>query len=119
MEAQIVSRQLPHINSVLPLNNEDIPVMQELYQVLKKHNYLKRFGVTLLHEHFLVNDDEVLVELTDIKTRTQIIKPFKKTDPDIIDAIETSWRLDTGLPVTSCKCIKRQGQEHQHESVGY
>lgn len=117
MEAQILSKKLPDITEVVELNENDLPVMDEIYQVLKKHNALKRFGVTLLHEHFDVADDEVLIELTNRKSRTQTIQPVKKDNPLLSDAIETSWRLDTGVPVMSCKCIKFGGS-HEHHSRG-
>jgi len=114
MEAQILSKKLPHITEVKPLSNEDNLTMEKLYQVLKEQNALKRFGITLLHEHFEVGDDEVLVEFTDIKTRTQTILPVSKNDPELIDSIETSWRLDTGIPVMACRCKKYGTGDHSH-----
>jgi hypothetical protein len=99
---------------VKPLSDEDNVIMQDLHKVLKKHNALKRFGITLLHEHFKVEDDEVLIEFTDIATRTQVIKPVSQNDPELIDAIETSWRLDTGFPVMGCKCKKYGTGDHSH-----
>jgi len=115
MEAQIFSSKLPDITEVIELCDSDLPIMDEIYQVLKKHDALKRFGVTLLHEHFDVADDEVLIELTNRESRTQTIKPVKKDHPFLTDAIETSWRLDTGMPVMSCKCVKFGGNHEHHE----
>ncbi|HTD41105.1 MAG TPA: hypothetical protein VK671_10830 [Mucilaginibacter sp.] len=117
MEAQILSKRLVDIGDVEPLNATDLPIMEEIYNVLKKHNALQRFGVTLLHEHFEINEDEVLIEMTDRNTRTQTIQPIDKDHPLLIDSIETSWRLDTGLPVQSCSCI-RFGDDHSHQSRG-
>lgn len=117
MEAQILSKRLIDIRDVEPLNNNDIPVMQDLYEVLKKHNALERFGVTLLHEHFDITEDEVLIEMTDRNSRTQTIKPVNKDNPLLVDSIETSWRLDTGFPVQACSCIKF-GDDHSHQSRG-
>ncbi len=115
MEAQILTKQqLPNIIEVKPLSDSDKETMDKLYQVLKEQNALNRFGITLLHEHFEVADDEVLIEFTDIETRTQTIKPVFKNDPELIDAIETSWRLDTGFPVMSCKCKKYGTGDHSH-----
>lgn len=114
MEAQILSKKLPHISEVKPLSVEDKLTMDKLYEVLKEQNALKRFGITLLHEHFEINDDEVLIEFTDIETRTQTIMPVSKNDPELIDSIETSWRLDTGFPVMACKCKKYGNGDHSH-----
>lgn len=117
MEAQILSKKLPHITEVKPLSEKDSAVMTDLYETLKKHNALQRFGITLLHEHFQVDDEEVLVEFTDIASRTQVIKPVLKDDPELLDAIETSWRLDTGVPVMACKCKKYGAGDHSHYST--
>jgi len=114
MEVQILSKKLPHITEVHPLSSSDKETMDKLYQVLKEQNALKRFGITLLHEHFEVREDEVLIEFTDIETRTQTIKPVSKSDPELLDAIETSWRLDTGVPIMGCKCKKYGTGDHSH-----
>ncbi len=112
METQAYSRKLPFITEVVELNDSDMPLMNEIHDVLKRHNALKRFGVTLLHDHFDVADDEVLIEFTNINDRIQTIEVTKKNDPLLSDAIETSWRLDTGLPVMECKCAKVDGHTH-------
>jgi len=117
MEAQILSRRLVDIRDVEPLNEKDLPIMDEIYHVLRKHDALQRFGVTLLHEHFEIDDDEVLIEMTDRNTRTQTIQPVNKNHPDLIGSIETSWRLDTGIPIMGCSCIKF-GDDHSHQSRG-
>jgi len=113
MEAQILSKKLPHIEVVKPLSSDDNLTMTKLYNVLKEQNALDRFGITLLHEHFEISEDEVLIELTDLKNRTQTIMPVSKNDPALIDSIETSWRLDTGTPVMMCKCSIYSGN-HGH-----
>ncbi|WP_214073578.1 hypothetical protein [Mucilaginibacter sp. dw_454] len=117
MEAQVLSKRLVDIGDVEPLNENDLPVMGEIYDVLRRHNALQRFGVTLLHEHFEVADDEVLIEMTDRKTRIQTITPVDKNSPLLVDAIETCWRLDTGFPVQACSCVK-YGDDHSHQSRG-
>ena len=96
-----------------PASEEDTQVFQELYHVLEKHNALRRFGITLLHQHFDIADDEVLLETTDLKARIQMIQPVKKKELDGVRHIETSWRLDTGKPVMGCACIDT-GSGHNH-----
>lgn len=108
---------LPDISEVTPFNENDKPVMDEIISVLKKHNALGRFGVTLLHQHFDINSDEILCESTDVLTRTQTIKPIKKTELAQNDYTETSWRLDNGTVMTACVCIKF-GNDHSHQSRG-
>ncbi|MGA3203603.1 MAG: hypothetical protein ABSF12_14045 [Bryobacteraceae bacterium] len=82
--------------------------MKEIREVLERHGALRRFGVCLLHEHFPLADDEILVESTDNDTRISTFQPVKRSDvPQGI--LETAWRLDIGaptgdspIPVMSC-----------------
>lgn len=97
MKNDSTERKLVHITEVKPLNEQDKPLMDELYQVLKKHNALERFGITLLHEHFPMAEDEVLIETTDVENRTQILTTVKKTEIENLDVIPSSWRLDTSM----------------------
>ena len=108
---------LPDINEVKPLSEEDQPLVDELVAVLEKHNALGRFGITLLHQHFSIKEDEVLLETTDRKKRTQLIRPVKMEDVESLDYTETSWRLDTGEAAMRCICLVQGGEHtgtHQH-----
>lgn len=104
---------LVDITQVVPRSETDQPLFDELYEVLKRHNALKRFGVTLLHQHFDMSPDEVLLETTDKTDRTQLIQPIPKAELANLDHIETSWRLDAGpIPVMGCICIKMGDHTH-------
>jgi hypothetical protein len=46
-----------------PLSSADLAVLEEVRQVLAMHGALRRFGVTLQHQHFDLADDEILVGL--------------------------------------------------------
>jgi hypothetical protein len=93
---------LPDIDEVEPLSEKDGVCLKELKEVLKKHNSLSRFGITLLHQHFPVADDEVLVESCDEQTRTLTIRPVKKATVGDYQLIQTNWRLDTGGALALC-----------------
>jgi len=108
---------LPDISEVTPLSDKDQPMIDEIIDVLRRHGNLNRFGLVLLHQHFNLADDEVLVESTDKENRTQTTKPIKKDDLSRMNHTETSWRLDTGKPMMACSCIKF-GDDHQHLSRG-
>ena len=109
---------LPNINDVdPPLSENDKACMREIAHVLRRYGCLERFGVTLLHEHFPVGGDEILLEDNDPETRMLTIKPVNKASLEGADTITTSWRLDTGEPEIDCKCIK-YGDEHSHQSRG-
>jgi hypothetical protein len=110
---------LPDIDEVEPLNAADGPVMAELYEVLARHGALGRFGVTLLHQHFELAGDEVLLERTDPVSRRQVIEPVKMDTLVGLNPIQTSWRLDTGKPAMYCVCVvvDRLGR-HEHIDNG-
>lgn len=67
--APMLWSQLRDITDVKPVGDEDAECLAELRSVLEKHGRLDRFGVTLLHSHFAVNEDEVLLEYSDPKSR--------------------------------------------------
>jgi hypothetical protein len=115
MATQPIVNSFRHISEVSPVSADDGPLMKELGAVLKKYNALDRFGITLLHKHFNLEASEVLVEETDILTRTQTVKPVAEADIAGEPAIETAWCLnDIGQPIMSCKCLNRGG-EHSGE----
>ena len=116
LEPQKTNR-LPDVSEARTRTEADKPLMDELVSVLRKHNALDRFGLTLLHQHFDIADDEVLLETTDIANREQLIRPVKKSSLEGINYTETSWRLDSGTPMMGCICVYaddgRGGKEHQ------
>lgn len=97
--------RLPDISEALRRTDADQPLMDDLIAVLRRHNALDRFGITLLHQHFDIADDEVLLETTDVRSREQLIRPVKKSSLEGIDYTETSWRLDSGSPMMACVCV--------------
>lgn len=61
---------LPRFEEAEPLGPQDAAFVQDLVAVLEKHGNLQRFGLCLLHDHFPLAADEILVETTDTETRT-------------------------------------------------
>lgn len=94
---------LKDINEVEPLTDEDHATLQMVREVLRKRNAIDKFGVTLLHDHFEIGDDEILVETTDIETRVQTIKPYRNEELKEANLgeeayIQTNWRFDANDP---------------------
>lgn len=118
MQKIIQSNPLPNINQVALFTESDEKCLVEIAEVLKKHNNLDRFGVNLLHQHFAVADDEVMLETNDTIQRTLLMKPVKISEIQNMDARITSWRLDTGKPQMACVCVKDSGGDHGHYSRG-
>jgi hypothetical protein len=109
--------QIPNIDDLEPLNKDDELCLQEVRQVLERHNRLSRFGVNLLHNHFAVADDEVLLEECDVENRTFIVKPVKKSDLASRKLVETNWSLSTGKPMLVCNKVCAMKDTGGHAQV--
>ena len=96
------TKGLKHIDDILPLNDNDNDCVEELKSVLKKHKALDRFGITLLHKHFEMEEDEILLEECDEENRTLILTPVKQNSVKNKKSIETNWRLDTLTSMAKC-----------------
>ena len=64
---------LKHIDEVVPLGEIDTECLVEVRNVLLKHKMLDRFGVALLHKHFDLESDEVLIEYSDEQAKSLTI----------------------------------------------
>lgn len=69
---------LPHIDHVRALHDDDMECLEELRSVLEKHDRLDRFGIALLHKHFDLQSNEILVEETDEEQRCQTVRAVPK-----------------------------------------
>ena len=63
-------RSLPRFEEAEDLGPQDAEFVRDLVAVLAKHGNLNRFGLCLLHDHFPLAADEVLVETNDPRART-------------------------------------------------
>ncbi len=84
----------PHIDDVERRGEADAALFAELKAVLERHGATARFGVTLLHTHFEIGADEVLVETCDAATRTLVTKPYPRELALARPTIDTNWRFD-------------------------
>ncbi|MBD2483002.1 hypothetical protein [Planktothrix sp. FACHB-1365] len=92
---QLTNRvSLPDIDEVTPISDKDIACFNEIRSILQRYDNIHRLGICLLHDHFPLADDEVLLETCDKESRILTIKPVKKTDPDVANSIGTQYRLD-------------------------
>lgn len=69
---------LSHIADVPPIGDSDAACLEEVRQVLLKHGQVERFGLSLLHSHFDLADDEVLLETTDVERREHWVRPVTR-----------------------------------------
>jgi hypothetical protein len=96
---------LPNIYEIDPAGPQDRACFDELREVLERHGALQRFGITLLHQHFDMAPDEVLVESVDAENRILTMRPVSAKPNK--EAVETSWRLDDPTAQRRCEvqCI--------------
>lgn len=85
---------LAELTEVTPLGEADRACLDALRAVLKQHGSCDRFGITLLHQHFPIAEDEQLIETCDVPERTLTIRPETRRTLPEGRVIETSWRFD-------------------------
>lgn len=109
--------KLPRIEAIRhDLDGQDVDCLREVADVLKKHGKEWRFGVNLLHSHFDLTDDEVLIETSDPNDKSLWIRPIPAAEVAGEDVVETAWCLATGEPRMGCVC-KRFGGDHRHQHM--
>lgn len=88
-----------------PHDPKDIQCFDEVRQALEKYDCLSRFGICLLHRHFDVFSDELLVESCNHSTRTLTIEAVKRANLDSKGSlIETRWNLNPKKPIPAVSC---------------
>jgi hypothetical protein len=107
---------LPHINDVEPRSERDDALFDDVRQVLARYGALSRFGITLLHQHFEVALDEVMMESVDEEARVEAASPVKRDGGATESAVETSWRLDAPTSARFCErmCQRPWGPNGPH-----
>lgn len=123
MSVQVQAMQwsdTPDIEDVSRFNDDDKECLRDVRDVLRRHGMLDRFGMTLVHSHFPIADDEVLMETTDLENRTLRIAPMKATDAANLASRPTNWRFteDEAIVAVGCRCRIQHGVGHSggHEA---
>ena len=93
---------LKHIDEVVPLGEIDTECLVEVRNVLLKHKMLDRFGVALLHKHFDLESDEVLIEYSDEQAKSLTIVAEKLANGSA--SIGTIFQLTEGSLNTMVNC---------------
>lgn len=95
---------LDRIHDVDPLTDADEAVLADLHAVLERHDATNRFGVTLLHSHFDLTENEELVERVDADGKTMSISAESVDDFGADELVPTSWRFvgDRLVPMQYC-----------------
>lgn len=111
--------RLRDLHEVEPLGDADLDCLHELRAVLARHGMLARFALHLVHRHFDLAPDEVLVEVSDARRREQRLRVERRDDPAAAAAVPTTWMLDAVEPTVVCVCAARDDDGHlgRHASV--
>jgi len=95
--------KLKNIDDVEPIGDGDAACLAEVRDVLKKHGALLRFGVALLHSHFDLADDEIMLESSDDESRSLLTRPVRQADAGD-RSVGTIWMLREGNAETMSWC---------------
>lgn len=110
---------LPDLDDVPRITEADYMILRDIRAVLERHEALDQFGINLLHKHFDLGPDEILVEYTDEQNRTLTSRVEMRVDVmRQNDSIETNWTFDRNDPLATlaCKgvCVYNRGHSRQH-----
>jgi hypothetical protein len=108
---------LPHINETPNIDETDESCLAELESVLRKHGKASRFGVSLLHSHFPLADDEVLLEHCDEEARTLSAHAVKFEKIVAGRFRPTLWRFDGRKNHVCGWCPTDENQNHTNSPV--
>lgn len=110
---------VPVIDDVQDFTDSDAACLREIREVLVRHGAIERFGVQLIHKHFEMSEDEILVEYTDMEERTQTSRVEKAKDlPSEVKRIETQWLFmrENAHAVCHGYCYVNSGHSRRHQS---
>lgn len=119
---------LTDINDVKPLDDKDRACLDAVRDTLEKFGCLNRFGVSLLHKHFEMSEDEILVEQVDEAARKLLTKPVKidLVRDAMATAMETQWHWQRdGKGAVALICVSRcfpgnwQSPGHVNQHTGW
>lgn len=109
---------LPDIADVPKLADTDYECLDAIRDVLIRYNVINRFGIHLVHKHFNVTPDEVLVEYTDVGARTLHSRVEKRAEEaaGLSSRIETMWTFvgDAATRVCDQQCVYSNGHANRH-----
>lgn len=97
---------LPNFMETHELTDHDEKCLEELQSVIEKYNLTGKFGVSLLHKHFEIEKDEVLLEKNDPVTRELTSRPIKVASNMEESYAVTQWRFDNGNRYGCSYCAK-------------
>lgn len=111
---------MKHVTEVEPISEADRATLDAIKAVLVERGAVERFGVHLVHKHFDIADDEIVMEYTDEEARTQFTQVEKYADAFASGTpLETQWRFNRETASMGCVgfCHFNNGHRHIHNRV--
>ena len=107
--------KLSHIDVIEPIGEHDAECFAEIREVLLRHGKTNRLGVALLHSHFELAEDEVLLETCDQNARELTMSPAKINTVESRD-IGTIWMFgdDDINQMAWCRSYCKRGMFGNH-----
>jgi hypothetical protein len=103
---------LPSIESVSSFNPAvHGEFLNEVSDLFKKHHMLDRIGLCLLHQHYDIRPNEILVETTESQNRITTLQPVDAISADRANLLETAWKVEIGGRVTVFQYCARCGRD--------
>ena len=111
---------MKHVTEVEPVTEKDRSILEAIKAVLLEHDAVERFGVHLVHKHFDLTEDEIIMEYTDEDARTQFTQ-VEKYEEAFANGLplETQWRFNRETASMGCVgfCLYNNGHRHIHNRV--
>ncbi|MBK6545758.1 MAG: hypothetical protein IPG12_10875 [Saprospiraceae bacterium] len=87
----ILHNELCDIQEVALITEDDSNCLAELKEIIVKHGKENKFGISLLHKHFDLLENEMLVETINIKDRVLTTKPVYADEQRKNSLVQTVW----------------------------
>ena len=108
---------LEYIDDVRPIDDSDAACLEEIRLVLAKYGNLSRLVIALLHSHFQLADDEMMLETTDVEQREHWVRPVKKSylEQAGLEPQTTILQFDKSGYSQNCACCRdKHGHTGRH-----
>ncbi len=93
--AAISFNNLLDIDDVSPYSEEDVKVIAQLGKVLIAHNMHQRFGISLIHKHYDLKENEIVLETTSEQNAKEFSMSVASFDNQS-DVLPSMWRFVAG-----------------------
>ncbi|MBL7821435.1 MAG: hypothetical protein JNL65_12535 [Saprospiraceae bacterium] len=87
----ILHNELSNIQEVALITKDDADCLAELKEIILKYGKENKFGISLLHKHFDLLEDEMLVETINVKDRVLTTTPVHVDEQRKNSLVQTVW----------------------------